>query len=128
MNESKWTRSIYENAVIDDIYADDYQTMAARTISGDLYKTEIELHALHGISGEAGEIHSLYQKMYQGHKMDDMHLKKEIGDLLWFVAELCTVRGFKLSDVMLTNLAKLRERYPEGFEAKRSLNRAEGDI
>lgn len=105
-----------------------YQELASRTINENLEIKKIELHALHGLSGEVGEIHSLYQKVYQGHKMDDEHLMKEIGDLMWFVAELCTARGFFLNDVMALNIDKLRKRFPDGFEVDKSLHRKEGDI
>ena len=108
--------------------ANKYQELAGRTINKDLKLSEIELHAVHGLSGEVGEIHSLYQKIYQGHKMDDEHLQKEVGDLLWFIAELCTVRGWFLADIMDLNINKLKARYPEGFEIDKSLNRREGDI
>lgn len=85
-------------------------------------------HALHGMVGEIGEIHSIYQKEYQGHEIDDEHLKKEVGDLLWFVAEYCTAKGWSLDDVATLNIEKLKARYPEGFDAEHSLHRKEGDI
>ena len=78
--------------------------------------------------GEIGEIHSLYQKIYQGHSMDDEHLKKEVGDLLWFIAEYCTSMGWNLEDVMQLNIDKLKARYPEGFDEEHSLHRVAGDI
>jgi NTP pyrophosphatase (non-canonical NTP hydrolase) len=78
--------------------------------------------------GEIGEIHSIYQKEYQGHEIDDEHLKKEVGDLLWFVAEYCTAKGWSLDDVATLNVEKLKARYPEGFDAEHSLHRKEGDI
>lgn len=85
-------------------------------------------HALHGMVGEIGEIHSIYQKEYQGHEIDDEHLKKEVGDLLWFVAEYCTVKGWSLDEVAALNIEKLKARYPEGFDVEHSLHRKEGDI
>ena len=85
-------------------------------------------HALHGMVGEIGEIHSIYQKEYQGHEIDDEHLKKEVGDLLWFVAEYCTAKGWSLDDVADLNIEKLKARYPEGFDTEHSLHRKEGDI
>ena len=94
-----------------------YQRKAARTINRKLEEFEIELHAVHGLASEVGEIHGIYQKEYQGHDIDDEHLKKELGDLMWFVAELCTIKGWNLSEVMEMNIEKLRARYPEGFEA-----------
>lgn len=104
-----------------------YQALAARTIS---CKNSVDMlyHALHGMVGEVGEIHSLFQKEYQGHKIDTEHLKKETGDLLWFIAELCTSQNWELEEVMNLNIEKLKARYPKGFEAERSLHRAEGDV
>lgn len=105
-----------------------YQQLAARTINREIRPAEIEMHALHGMCGEIGELHSLYQKMYQGHQFDKDHAKKELGDLLWFIAEYCTACDITLEDVAKTNIEKLKARYPEGFEAERSLHRVEGDI
>lgn len=106
----------------------EYQRLAARTISKGMGKASMEMHALHGMVGEIGELHSLYQKAYQGHEWDEEHAKKELGDLCWFIAEYCTANGWELEDVMQRNIDKLKKRYPEGFEAERSLHRQEGDV
>lgn len=106
----------------------EYQRLAARTIDRELDGESVMYHALHGMVGEIGEIHSLFQKMYQGHDMDDEHLKKECGDLLWFLAEFCTARDWTLESVMEMNIEKLKKRYPNGFSADRSLHRQEGDV
>ena len=106
----------------------EYQKLAARTMNGSLTRKETVLHALHGLAGEVGEIHSLYQKTYQGHTFDIKHELKELGDLLWFIAELCTVSGYELDQVMQLNIDKLKQRYPEGFSEDKSINRLEGDI
>lgn len=105
-----------------------YQQLAARTINKYLNATQKTNHALHGMVGEIGEIHSLYQKLYQGHEFDVEHAKKEIGDLLWFIAEYCTAHNWDMSDIMQMNIDKLKARYPEGFDVDKSLNRKEGDI
>lgn len=110
------------------ITGNEYQKLAARTINRDLNILEQEKHALHGMVGEIGEIHSIYQKAYQGHEIDTEHLKKELGDLLWFIAEYCTAMTWDIEDVMQMNIDKLRKRFPEGFEVDRSLHRKEGDI
>ena len=55
-------------------------------------------------------------------------VKKEFGDLLWFIAEYCTAQGWSLDDIMRMNIDKLKARYPEGFEEDKSFHRAEGDI
>lgn len=108
--------------------ANEYQKLAARTISDDLVGIQKEYHALHGMVGEIGELHSIYQKGYQGHDVEEEHIKKELGDLLWFIAEYCTVYGWELEDVMQMNIDKLKARYPEGFSTENSLHRKVGDI
>jgi NTP pyrophosphatase (non-canonical NTP hydrolase) len=75
--------------------------------------------------GEIGEIHSIYQKYYQGHKLDEAELKKETGDLLWFIAEYCTVMGWSLEEIARLNIEKLQRRYPDGFREELSINRTE---
>lgn len=107
---------------------DGYQYLASRTISRDLKLDAIKSHALHGMASEIGEVHGLYQKTYQGHQLDENHVKSELGDLLWFIAEFCSANGWKLSDVANRNIEKLIARYPNGFEAEKSLKRKEGDI
>lgn len=81
----------------------EYQELAARTINKGLTFEEQKFHALHGMVGEIGEIHSIYQKMYQGHAFEVDHVKKEFGDLLWFIAEYCTAKGWSLDDIMRMN-------------------------
>lgn len=106
----------------------DYQMLSARTIDRSLNSNDLRMHALHGLVGEVGELHSIYQKSYQGHEFDDEHAKKELGDLLWFIAEYCTAKGWTLEDVCKVNIQKLRERYPNGFNPDLSLHRKVGDI
>lgn len=106
----------------------EYQGLAARTINTKSTLVESKFHALHGMVAEIGELHSLYQKVYQGHAIDQEHAKKELGDLLWFIAEYCTVMGWELDDIMRINIEKLQSRYPNGFEESRSMYREEGDI
>jgi NTP pyrophosphatase (non-canonical NTP hydrolase) len=106
----------------------EYQELAARTINHELTPMQKEYHALHGMAGEIGEIHSLYQKAYQGHEFAEEHVKKEFGDLLWFIAEYCTACGWELEEIMQMNIDKLKKRYPEGFSSERSQHRETGDI
>lgn len=106
----------------------EYQKLAARTIGAKMSKARQEMHALHGMASEIGELHGIYQKAYQGHRAEEEHRMKEVGDLLWFIAEYCTANDWTLEEVMAKNIQKLMARYPEGFEAERSLHRAEGDI
>lgn len=106
----------------------EYQKLAARTMNNELPWEAQTSHALHGMVGEIGELHSIYQKKYQGHPFDVNHAKKELGDLLWFIAEYCTSHGWEMEEIMEMNIDKLKARYPEGFTADKSLNRREGDV
>ena len=107
----------------------EYQELAARTINKDLTLIGQRNHALYGMVGEIGEIHSLYQKELQGHGMPSReHLLKECGDLLWFVSEFLTSQGMSFDDCMEANIDKLKKRYPDGFAVERSLHRESGDI
>lgn len=105
-----------------------YQAQASRTINQKYGRTGIEQHALHLLSAEVGELHGIFQKTYQGHVADEQHIKKELGDILWGIAEFCTANAWELEEIARMNIAKLKERYPNGFEEENSLHRKEGDI
>lgn len=102
-----------------------YQILAARTINSCLDVDEKLKHGLFGLASEAGEVLGIYQKAYQGHAIDSEKLKKELGDVLWMVAEICTAHGYSLGEIASMNINKLRKRYPDGFSADRSVNRNE---
>lgn len=101
----------------------EYQEKAMRTCN--LEGANKLNHSLHGMVGEVGEIHSLFQKEYQGHPIDKDDLQKEIGDLLWFVTELIDYFEWDLDDIMHLNIKKLKKRYPNGFDSNKSINREE---
>lgn len=82
-----------------------------------------------GITGEAGEFADLVKKiLFHGHVTDIQKLKKELGDVLWYVQEGARAAGLTLDDVAKANLDKLALRYPEGrFSVVRSRQRAPND-
>lgn len=107
----------------------EYQKLAMRTCSIPPEQTAKRLnHAIFGLTSEAGEVAGILQKVYQGHPFDKEHIKKELGDCLWMIAEACEALDFSLDEVMQINIDKLKARYPDGFTAEKSLHRAEGDI
>ena len=107
----------------------DYQKEALRTESGMDKSLPRVLNGALGLCGEAGEFADLLKKHYfQGHNLDREHLAKELGDILWYVAVAADSIGYDLDVIADMNVKKLRARYPDGFEAKRSLNRAAGDV
>lgn len=60
--------------------------------------------------------------------LDREHLKKELGDVMWYMAMICYSFGFDLDEILQMNIDKLKARYPEGFDTERANHRAEGDI
>lgn len=78
-----------------------------------------------GLTGEAGEVADYLKKVYgHGHPLDRQKVKKELGDVLWYVAVLANSFGLTLEEVAEANVQKLRERYPAGFSPAASLTRA----
>lgn len=107
----------------------EYQKLAMRTAPKDLYPNDLAINAALGLAGECGEFADIVKKfMYQGHPLDGEHLKKELGDILWYVAMGCEALGTSIETVMELNIDKLKARYPEGFDTERSQHRVEGDI
>ena len=85
-----------------------------------------------GMSGEIGEFNEIIKKiLFQGKEIDEntaKHLRKELGDVMWYVAQACIPLDTDIEEVIDINTAKLSDRYPGGFDTFRSENRKEGDI
>ena len=107
----------------------EYQELAMRTVNPDLDKNQMLINSVMGLCGESGEAIDIVKKWFaHGHELDKEHLKKELGDIAWYLAEAATALEIKLSDVLEANIEKLKKRYPEGFQTQKSVERAEGDI
>lgn len=82
-----------------------------------------------GLSGEVGEFNDLIKKfIFHEKEFDEEHLKKELGDICWYIALACDAFGWKLEDIMRMNIEKLSKRYPDGFDVDRANHREEGDV
>ena len=85
-----------------------------------------------GMSGEIGEFNEIIKKcVFQGKEMDEdkiIHLRKELGDIMWYVAQACLALNTNIEEIIDINTAKLSDRYPGGVDTFRSENRKEGDI
>lgn len=107
----------------------EYQELAMRTSNQKLSTMEHIINGALGLAGESGEVADLVKKWtMQGHIIDANHLKKELGDVCWYIAETATAIGCTLEEIMQANIDKLRERYPDGFSAERSINRSGDDV
>lgn len=91
----------------------EYQELAARlalpTALNDQYLSL-------GLAGEAGEVASLFAKAVRdsGNQVNRDSLKKELGDVLWFVAVLAEHHHMDMQDVAIANINKLRSRQQRG--------------
>jgi NTP pyrophosphatase (non-canonical NTP hydrolase) len=94
------------------------------TLNPALSEKDIIINAAMGLCGESGEVIDIVKKwLAQGHELDREHIADELGDIAWYLAEMATVLGISLEDVMIKNIEKLKRRYPEGFSAEKSINR-----
>ena len=86
-----------------------------------------------GLSGEVGEFNEIIKKiMFQGKTFDVVaheHMRRELGDIMWYVAQACLALKVDLVDVINTNKEKLSKRFPQKkFNEKDDANRDLGDV
>ncbi len=104
----------------------EYQKLAMTTLNPELSKKDVLINGVMGLCGESGEAIDIVKKhLAQGHELDKEKLAKELGDIAWYLAETATALDLNLEDIFQANIEKLRKRYPEGFDAERSIHRKE---
>jgi NTP pyrophosphatase (non-canonical NTP hydrolase) len=86
-----------------------------------------------GLASEGGEFNEIIKKMlFQGKPLNDdnlFHMKRELGDIIWYWTNACNALGLDPNDVIAENVKKLEARYPGGkFDAHYSENRQIGDL
>ena len=102
-------------------------------LEGQGFPTERLLTAAVGMSAEAGEFTEVVKKIiFQGKPFTEenmFHLKRELGDIMWYVAQACIGMNISIDEILQMNVDKLADRYPDGsFDVHYSENRAEGDL
>jgi NTP pyrophosphatase (non-canonical NTP hydrolase) len=98
---------------------DAYQAAAARTVNPALDDQQRLLDAAAGLAEEAGEALAHVRKhVMEGRTLDRDALTRELGDALWCLAIAARCIDVPLSEVASLNIAKLRERHPDGFGAQ----------
>lgn len=108
-------------------FFDEYQGKAHRTAADTTNKAQLQVLAglCLGLTGEAGEVADTVKKsVMQGHPLSISTVIDELGDVLWYIAELADFLGYGLSAVASDNIRKLETRYPDGFTTKASQERA----
>lgn len=93
----------------------DYQRAANETA---IYPRGLDYPIL-GLAGEAGEICNKYKKVLRDNdgvisEDQEAELAKELGDVLWYVAQIATELNVDLDTVALVNLNKLNDRKGRG--------------
>lgn len=80
-----------------------------------------------GLAGETGQLLSEYKKHLrdgEAHRLFKERVSEELGDLLWYVANVASKFDLTLSDIAVANLAKVKERWasersePLAFDAE----------
>ena len=104
----------------------EYQRLAMTTLNPELNQKDVLINGVMGLCGESGEAIDIVKKwLAQGHELDREKLAKELGDICWYLAETATALDLSLEEIMAANIEKLKKRYPDGFEAARSIHRTE---
>lgn len=95
---------------------DEFQTASLRTSAAPYPDRERPMVQTLGLCGEAGEVAELVKKAaWHGKPVSLEKMADELGDVLWYVADLASHYGLSLSEIAAGNIEKLRQRYPEGF-------------
>jgi NTP pyrophosphatase (non-canonical NTP hydrolase) len=91
------------------------------------------LTAACGITAEGGEFTEIVKKIaFQGKPYNEdniHHMKRELGDIMWYIAQACIALDISFEEIAQMNFEKLTARYPEGaFSIERSENRVANDL
>lgn len=98
----------------------EYQQRASTTLTvGDTQQTSLITYLTLGLTGESGEIAEKVKKILRNEagdfsKLDREDIKRELGDVLWYLSTLAGALDIDLDDVATTNLAKLADRKQRG--------------
>lgn len=94
----------------------EYQSFAARGIHEATLEREPIVGFALGLAGEAGEVvDDIKKRIFHGREVPMGHTAEELGDVLWYVANIATQCGFSLEDIIQQNVDKLMTRYPEMY-------------
>ena len=101
-----------------------YQAEASRTMSQCENPLIDSLHMILGMQTEVAEIADVYKKHIASRKeLDLVNIKEELGDTMFYIANMCNLHGWDLRDILQTNIDKLKTRYPDKFTNELAINR-----
>lgn len=92
-----------------------YLELAQRTLSK--HNSDDLGHFVIGMVTESAELLDAYKKhSFYGRNLDVQNLKEEIGDIMWYLIQLCDLIGYSTDQAKVDNIQKLAKRYPDGFK------------
>ena len=101
-----------------------YQEEASRTCASIDEGLLDDMHMVLGMQTEVAEIADVYKKhIAYGKELDLVNVKEELGDVMWYIANMCNFHGWDLREILDTNINKLKIRYPNKFTTENALNR-----
>lgn len=106
----------------DLISCTEYQEFASSALQPK-FKGEFGLYGFAlGLGGETGEVLDAIKKreLYERKDISIEHIEEELGDVMWYVANICTRYGLSLDSVLAKNVKKLNERYQKLYEQERN--------
>ncbi len=98
----------------------DYQKFAAKGIRRESEGKNLLVGFALGLGGESGEVlDDIKKREYHGRDISVEHTAEELGDVLWYVANLATQLGYSLEDIVEYNVHKLKNRYPDLYKEEK---------
>jgi len=78
-------------------------------------------HGILGVVTESQELAEVFlDHLENGTPLDEVNLREESGDVLWYVACVLREAGTTFDASMAGNIAKLKERFPDKFDEKKA--------
>ena len=95
----------------------EYQKFAACGILPATLEREPVVGYALGLAGEAGEVvDDIKKRVFHGRDVPIEHTAEELGDVLWYVANIATQYNLSLQDIIEQNVKKLRVRYASKYD------------
>ena len=112
INETDIEAFEYYNDMTIDISMTEYSEFAEKTA---IYPEEAQIvYPALGLAGEAGEVANKVKKMIRDDRLDRDAIASELGDCLWYIAQLCRDLNVDMASVARKNLDKLSMRKQKG--------------
>lgn len=101
-----------------------YKEAAQRTLPSLGYDQKDTIHMLMGLTTEIGELSDIFKRQLAYQKqIDKVNVEEEVGDILWYLVNFCTINNIDIEKCMGKNISKLYARFPEKFSEDKALMR-----